>query len=324
MEPRHLTLSVALFTALAQTVQGYANPGACSGECVVSDPSLIQRSSDSKYFRFSTGNEISYASSSSIAGPWTVIGSMLPDGSSIDLSGNTDLWAPDAHIVDDLYYVYYAVSTFGSQASAIGLATSKTMNLDSWTDHGSIGVVSSSSKSYNAIDPNLIDVDGTYYLNFGSFWDDLYQAPLNSAATKVSSSSYNIAYNPSGTHAEEGSYMYKYGSYYYLFYSAGICCGYDTSLPASGAEYKIKVCRSTSATSGFVDKSGTACTDGGGTVVLESHGTTYGPGGQGVYDDPTYGPVLYYHYINTDIGYADSDKQFGWNALDFSTGWPVV
>lgn len=126
------------------------------------------------------------------------------------------------------------------------------MELDSWTDHGSVGVASSSSKSYNAIDPNLIDADGTYYLNFGSFWDDIYQVPMNSAAKKTSSSSYNIAYTSSGTHAEEGAYMYKYGSYYYLFYSAGICCGYDTSLPASGAEYKIKVCRSTSATSGFV------------------------------------------------------------------------
>lgn len=89
-------------------------------------------------------------------------------------------------------------------------------------------------------------------MNFGSFWHDIYQAPMNSAATKVASSSYNVAYDSSGTHAVEGAYMYKYGSYYYLFYSAGTCCGYDTSRPASGAEYKIKVCRSTSANSGFV------------------------------------------------------------------------
>lgn len=126
------------------------------------------------------------------------------------------------------------------------------MNLNSWTDHGTTGISSSSSKAYNAIDPNLINVDGTYYMNFGSFWHDLYQAPMNSAATKVASSSYNIAYDSSGTHAQEGAYMYKYGSYYYLFYSSGICCGYDTSRPASGAEYKIKVCRSTSATGNFV------------------------------------------------------------------------
>jgi arabinan endo-1,5-alpha-L-arabinosidase len=144
------------------------------------------------------------------------------------------------------------VSTFGSQNSAIGLATSEIMESGSWTDHGSTGIASSSSKPYNAIDGNLIDVDSTYYMNFGSFWHDIYQAPMNSAATKISSSSYNLAYDSSGTHAVEGSYMYKYGSYYYLFYSAGICCGYDTSMPASGEEYKIKVCRSTSPTSGFV------------------------------------------------------------------------
>ncbi|KAJ5153539.1 CAZyme family GH43 [Penicillium canariense] len=314
---------VAFFAAL---VQGYADPGSCSGSCNVHDPSLIQRSSDSVYFRFSTGNKISYASASSIKGPWTTIGSVLPDGSSIDLDGNDDLWAPDAHTVDNLYYVYYSVSTFGSQSSAIGLATSETMEAGSgsWTDQGTTGISSSSSKAYNAIDGNLIDVDGTYYMNFGSFWHDLYQAPMNSAATKVSSSSYNIAYNSSGSHAEEGTYMYKYGNYYYLFFSSGICCGYDTSRPATGEEYKIMVCRSTSPTGGFVDADGTACTSGGGTVVLASHGTVYGPGGQGVFTDPSLGPVLYYHYVDTTVGYADGQKLFGWNQIDFSTRWPVV
>lgn len=81
--------SAVLFAALAY---GYANPGSCSGACNVHDPSVIQRSSDNVYFRFSTGNKISYASASSIKGPWTSIGSMLPSGSSIDLDGNDDLW----------------------------------------------------------------------------------------------------------------------------------------------------------------------------------------------------------------------------------------
>lgn len=67
------------------------------------------------------------------------------------------------------------------------------------------------------------------------------------------------------------------------------------------------VCRSSSATSGFKDKSGTACSSGGGTIVLESHGHVYGPGGQGVYDDPTYGPVLYYHYGASTLGYECFD-----------------
>lgn len=52
------------------------------------------------------------------------------------------------------------------------------------------------------------------------------------------------------------------------------------SMPASGAEYKIQMCRSTSATGGFVDASGVACTASGGTTLLASHGDVYGPGGQ--------------------------------------------
>lgn len=67
-----------------------------------------------------------------------------------------------------------------------------------------------------------------------------------------------------------------------------------------------------------------SCTAGGGTAVLESHGTVYGPGGQGVFADPTYGAVLYYHYVDTTVGYADADKKFGWNTISWSTGWPVV
>lgn len=76
----------------AHIVLGYADPGSCSGSCNVHDPGLIRRESDGKYFRFSTGNEISYDSASSIEGPWTAVGSVLPDGSSIDIAGYNDLW----------------------------------------------------------------------------------------------------------------------------------------------------------------------------------------------------------------------------------------
>lgn len=83
---------VVVASCLAALAHGNANPGSCLGACNVHDPALIRRESDGKYFRFSTGNKISYASSSSIEGPWTVLGSVLPSGSSIDLPGNDDLW----------------------------------------------------------------------------------------------------------------------------------------------------------------------------------------------------------------------------------------
>ena len=58
--------------------------------------------------------------------------------------------------------------------------------------------------------------------------------------------------------------------------------------------------------------------------MLGSHGVVYGPGGQGVMTDATLGPVLYYHYVNTTIGYSDGQKRLGINKIDFSSGWPVV
>ncbi|KAB8077287.1 putative arabinan endo-1,5-alpha-L-arabinosidase A [Aspergillus leporis] len=319
----YLQSSLALALFQAAVVHGYADPGACSGACNIHDPSLIQ-SADGTYYRFSTGNNISYASSTSIEGPWTALGSVLPSGSSIESAGRYDPWAPDVQKVGNLYHVYYAVSSFGSQESAIGLATSESMALNTWTDHGSIGVESTTGLQYNAIDGNLLVDGSTNYMTFGSFWQDIFQVTLNADATSSTSTPVNVAFDPEGEHAVEGAYLYKYGSYYYLFYSWGKCCGYDTSRPAEGQEYKIKVCRSSTPTGGFVDASGVACTEGGGTIVLESHDNVYGPGGQGVYTDPDLGPVLYYHYVDTTIGYGDSQKLFGWNAIDFSSGWPAV
>lgn len=329
-------------SALITTAAGYANPGSCSGECWTHDPSVVRRS-DGTYFRFSTGSKIGIYSASSLSGPWTYKGAAISTGSSINLAGNADLWAPDVQLIGNTYYLYYSVSSFGSQNSAIGYATSTTLDVGSWTDHGTTGVVSNSGKNYNAIDANVIAAtDSNYYMQFGSFWGDIYQTKLSSSATKNAGSAAQISYTSSGTHAREGSFMYYRSGYYYLFWSEGLCCGYDSSKPASGGEYKIMACRSTSPTGGFVgkghtpqlvielnthiiaDKSGTSCTAGGGSVVLESHGNVYGPGGQGVFADPKYGAVLYYHYVDTTVGYADGDKKFGWNTISWSTGWPVV
>ncbi|KAL3426393.1 arabinan endo-1,5-alpha-L-arabinosidase A [Phlyctema vagabunda] len=310
----------------AALVQAYANPGACSGSCWSHDPSVIQRTSDNAYYRFSTGGGLEITKATSLAGPWTSLGTVLPSGSKISVSGNSgsDAWAPDVHKIGDVYYLYYAISSFGSQVSSIGLATSNTMDAGSWTDQGAIGVSSSAGKSYNAIDPNLIQVGSTYLMNFGSFWGDIYQVPMSRPSQKGDASAYNIAYTSVGTHALEGAYMFYYSGYYYLLLSNGICCGYDSTRPAAGAEYKIVMCRSTSATGSFVDKNGVACTAGGGTTLLASHDKVYGPGGQGVFTDSSRGLVLYYHYVDTSVGYADGQKRFGWNQLTWSNGWPSV
>jgi len=239
--------------AWAPTVFAYANPGACSGVCTnAHDPSIIRRQSDGTYFRFSTGNKIAIHTAPSISGPWTYKCAMLPSGSSIQLAGNQDLWAPDVSQVGSDYYVYYTVSTFGQQNSAIGLATSSTMDCGSFRDLGTTGVESRTGDNYNAIDGNLLKDGSSYLFSFGSFYSNLYQVNMANPPTKSSGSQRPLAFEPAGEHPEEAPYMVKYGSYYYLFYSVGKCCGYDASRPAAGAEYKIKVCRSATVTGGFV------------------------------------------------------------------------
>ena len=245
------TNNLVLLLVLAVSVSAYANPGPCSGSCNVHDPAVIRRS-DGTYFRFSTGNRIQIATAGSLAGPWTFEGSALPNGSIINLAGNKDLWGPDVSLVVDTYYLYYSVSEFGSQLSAIGVATSTTMDVGTWRDRGSTGVTSDYSVTYNAIDGNMIQLpSGGYQLNFGSFYGDI-QAIAMSSPLEANGSLTPMAFDPSPSHAEEGAFMFYRWGYYYVFYSAGACCRYNISRPAPGQEYKIKVCRSRSSTGEFV------------------------------------------------------------------------
>lgn len=248
--------NLVLWTLSSLTARSYAysNPEACSGTCTnTHDPSVVRRS-DGTYFRFSTGGLVQIHTAPAISGPWTFKCEMLSGSSKLTVGSNagTDLWAPDVSLVGDTYYVYYTVSSFGTQNSAIGLATSSDMSCGSFADKGGIGISSSSSKPYNAIDANLLNDGGVYRMQFGSFWKDIYQVTMKSPPTGPSGTSIQLSYDPAGTSPEEGAFLIKNGNYYYLFFSWGICCGYDTSRPAPGQEYRIKVCRSKSATGGFV------------------------------------------------------------------------
>lgn len=112
---------------------------------------------------------------------------------------------------------------------------------------------------------------------------------------------------------------------YYLFFSSGRCCNPPDRLPARDDEYKVMVCRSSSPTGPFVDDHDKPCLESGGKMVLGSHGDVYGPGGQGVlYDQQLRSPIMYYHYMNKSTGYRIEDVYFGWNKLDFESGWPVL
>lgn len=124
----------------------------------VHDPSIIKH--NGWYYSFTTHDLVGIGKAPTLSGYWEHAGSVLRGQSIIDLPGRNDTWAPDVHKVGDTFYLYYSVSTFGSQDSAIGLATSKTLEAGSWTDHGKViqsgndtGVIPYNIT--NAIDPNV-------------------------------------------------------------------------------------------------------------------------------------------------------------------------
>ncbi|KAJ3484685.1 hypothetical protein NLI96_g5469 [Meripilus lineatus] len=267
-----------------------------------------------KYWVFSTGVGIEIRTSTDRVA-FTKVGVVWPNGASwtdqYTGTSNGALWAPDCTYMNGQFYLYYAASSFGSQNSAIFFAKSSTGLPGSWTHEGLV-TSTSSSNNYNAIDPNLVIDNGKWYLALGSFWTGIKLMNLSSSTGKPSSSSVtSLAQRTANSGAIEASSVYKSGSFYYLFTSWDNCCR------GTSSTYNIRVGRSSSVTSPYVDQSGVALTSGGGTLVLGTHDSIVGPGGQDIFTDSD-GPILVYHY------YTSAGSFLGINRLDFSSGWPAV
>ena len=296
----------------------YPNPGIVSGDTTVHDPSMIKTTSGT-YYVFSTGPNIPMLSSTdrihfrNVGTAFTE----LPSWAKTYNGGLDDVWAPDVSYHNQKYWLYYAVSTFGSQNSAIGLATSTTATPGSWTDLG-IVLTSNPGDTYNAIDPCLIvDASGKWWLSFGSFWDGIYIVQIDPSTGKQLSSnttSYHLAQRLVTANGLEGSYIYQHKNYYYLFASIDTCC-------TANATYHIIVGRSTSITGQYEDKAGLSMLIGGGTIILSTHGNIVGPGGASVMTD-TDGTLIDYHYYNANTHGTPTlgINLIGWDAA----GWPFI
>ncbi len=300
----------------------YPNPGAVSGDITVHDPSMI-RTSNGTYYVFSTttsGSGIEMRSSTdrihfNNAGSAF---STIPSWTRSYNGGNGVLWAPDVSYHNGKYWLYYAASSFGTERSAIGLATSSTAAPGSWVDQG-IVYTSSPGSGYNAIDPALSsDSSGHYWLNFGSYWDGIHLIQIDPATGKQLASNqtrYHLAVRFDTSKGIEGGYIYPHGGYYYLFASFDACCS------GVNSTYHIVVGRASSITGPYIDQGGINMLQGGGTILLSGHGNIVGPGGNSVMHDSD-GDLLVYHYYN---GNNNGSPTLGLNLLGWdSQGWPYV
>nr|WP_307060237.1 arabinan endo-1,5-alpha-L-arabinosidase [Streptomyces achromogenes] len=312
-----LCVPAAILLALTpSTASAYPDPGTVTGATVVHDPTMI-RTSGGRYLLYATGGGLSYRTSTDRR-TYSAGGDAFAGRPGWWSSyGTTEAWAPDISYQGGKYLMYYAVSTFRTNRSAIGLAVSSTGLPGSWTDRGTV-YTSTASSDYNAIDPNLfVDDDGKWWLSFGSFWTGIKMIRIDPSTGKQLSSDTarrSIATRSTAPNAVEAPFVVKRNGFYYLFAS------YDTCCAGVNSTYKVKVGRATSVTGPYRDRNGVAMTDDGGTPVLESHGRYIGPGGQSILHD-TDGDVIVYHYYD---GNSNGTPRLGVNLLDWSSGWPVA
>ncbi|KAJ5119816.1 hypothetical protein N7448_010485 [Penicillium atrosanguineum] len=308
------------------------------GHLQVHDPNIILH--NGSYYLFKGGPSVPIFKATNMTGPWSKIGTVL-DGDSIIHTGNRSRpWAPTTIARDGTFYCYYTLSTHGSRKSAIGVATTTTLDGSPWTDHGAVIHTGDGEGSKvwpftitNAIDASFItdNSTGKSYLNYGSFWHDIWQLPLSDDLLSIEDpgdpDAMQLTFLPhERVKPQEGSWMSYRDGYYYVWFSHGKCCKFTEGFPVRGMEYSIRVGRSKNVRGPFVDKDGQMLLDGGGSIVYASnHGKVYAPGGIGVLDgNETTPDILYYHYLNTSIGFFDSDAHLGWNLLNYSDGWPFV
>src|ERR1035437_1079734 len=93
---------------------------------------------------------------------WTNAGNALPgvpDWGKQQIPGARGAWAPDISYYKGKYHLYYALSTFGSRNSAIGLATNPTLDPAdpkyNWTDEGMVLRSFQDKDDCTAMAPNL-------------------------------------------------------------------------------------------------------------------------------------------------------------------------
>ena len=263
----------------------------------VHDPSIMRRA-DGSYIAFSTDlpflhspHFIAQRCSADLL-TWAACGYVfdtMPAWVHAHYPEAQGIWAPDISWFGGLYHLYYAVSSLGSQHSAIGVATNVTLDPADpryrWVDRGEV-LASSPGAEFNAIDPNvLVDAAGAttggrqrVWLNYGSFWGGIYQQELDPATGLLlqGSTRYRLAAQPATLNgAIEGAAMVAHNGWYYLFASVGICC----NIPIEQDTYQQIVGRSRSVHGPFVAQDGGSLLQGGGTVLLTSDSNWLAPGG---------------------------------------------
>lgn len=305
---------------------------ASSQDISVHDPVMIKHKDT--YYLYCTGNGISVFSSKDLKN-WNKEPPIFKEkpvwADSVAADFKNHIWAPDISFHNNTYYLYYSVSAFAKNTSAIGVTTNTTLDPKDpaykWIDHGIVIQSVPNRDMWNAIDPNLtFDENNTPWLAFGSFWEGLKMVKLNpDLLSKAQPEKWfaiakrergvNVDDSHPGEAALEAPFIFKKNGYYYLFLSWDFCCQGEKST------YKVVVGRSKVITGPYVDKEGKSLNDGGGTLLIQGGQNWYGAGHNSAYTFDGKDYIVFHAYDVKQNGKPILQiEQLKWDA-DL---WPVV
>jgi arabinan endo-1,5-alpha-L-arabinosidase len=288
------------------------------------DPSTIVRCKD-EFWLFATGRGImSYRSKDLIN--WTQGPAVIEKRPAWTLQAVPEhrggeqghYWAPDVIHHGGRYLLYYSVSTFGRNTSAIGLIANQTLDPADpqykWQDQG-IVIQSSRNDNFNAIDPAVTtDLQGNLWMSFGSFWSGLKLVQLDPKTGKRLAPDSPI-HSIARAKEIEAPFIYPHDGHYYLLFNWGICCR------GTSSTYNIRVGRSKNITGPYLDKDGKDLNQGGGSLVLETESPFIGPGHPGILKRNAAYHLSMHFYDPTRRGAGTlALRPLTWD----KDGWPLV
>ena len=298
----------------------------------VHDPVMIKQKDT--YYLYCTGKGISVFSSKDLK-TWNKESAIFPEKplwvNQVVSDFDNHIWAPDISFHNNMYYLYYSVSAFAKNTSAIGVTINTTLDPKDpaykWVDQGIVIQSIPNRDLWNAIDPNLtFDENSTPWLAFGSFWEGLKMVKLNSDLKSIAQPqewhtiakrkrTFELADSNPGDGALEAPFIFKKNGYYYQFLSWDLCCRGEKST------YKVVIGRSKTIRGPYLDKAGKSLNEGGGTLLIQGNENWYGAGHNSTYTFDGKDYIIYHAYDVKQKGRPILQiKQLQWDA-DL---WPVV
>jgi beta-xylosidase len=216
-------------------------------------------------------------------------------------------WAPEYYYNNNTYYIYYTARRKSDNASYIGVATSQFPDRG-FKDHG---VIIEHSKE--AIDAFVYNDKGQLYITFKAYGLD--NRPIEIMGSKLSADGLKLEgelftlFKDDSRMGLEGQSILKKDDYYYLFYSAGNCCG-------AKCDYNVRIARSKTFQGPYEDNPKNPALEGNTDWKCSGHGTFVNtPQGKTYY--------LYHAYNRETSVYTGRQGMLAELTWPEKNGWPV-